>query len=786
MSKTAKIALATGGTVVFLLVSLSILVKMVVTPEKIRENLLPYVEASLQRKVDVGDIDIGFFSGVSLSDLRVQKKETPDDFVSVKLLALHYKLLPLFKGDLVIDQILLEDPRIEIVRTAADEFNFSDLLPSREQSQGAGSGGAAAQRSSAFDLLVNQIVISGGELHFVDRSQRSRSPDRYSFEQISFEASRITLDGPFPIEFSAMLNGSQIAAAGFYDIAKQAADIDLQLSALDLVQFEPYYRQVLPGKLASVAVSLNLEAQVKGDAIDSKGKLLFEKLDLALTDFPELALQQAKLEVDYAINYQFSQKRLALSTLLVQLNDTAIGAEGTVDLAGQEPRLALAVLFNRLDLRSLVDSLPEGVSKDLRRYRLAGVVDGRGDFSGSPREGVKLLKSAAIELTDVAASIETLRAAVTGQIRLDGQSLEAKQLQLDLGGQAAQLDFRAENMFGSLIRGDFKLAAKQFDLNPFLPEEKRPVGVGSEGTQQERKKTLAEDVGPFDLPLDIQGTLRVGKLLYRKLALDNVAADMILKDNHLRIEPLRSGVAGGEVILNSDVNLGVKGLSYQGQMIFDQSNLASLLAGVVPQAQQSVSGLLRWQNDFSGRGVVLDDLLKALQIKGFLQVSQGQVSGSPLLEQLALFLDLPDLKVLSFDALESRYDLRNGLAKLSGQLNSSKVKLNPVGTIGVDGGLDIKLDARLAPELVERLGVKTGLKQSLSDDSGWGILPLTIRGSLTSPKIGFDAEALQRQATEQVKREVTKRLLDKVAPADQEQVPVKQLLEGTLKRLFGN
>jgi AsmA protein len=197
--------------------------------------------------------------------------------------------------------------------------------------------------------------------------------------------------------------------------------------------------------------------------------------------------------------------------------------------------------------------------------------------------------------------------------------------------------------------------------------------------------------------------------------------------------------------------------------------------------------LLQWQNNFSGRGTIPDNLLRSLQVNGLLQLQQGQIAGSPLMEQLAVFLGIPDLKILSFEALESRYDLRDGLAKLSGQLNSSKARLTPEGTVGVDGALNLKLDARLAPELMQKIGVKTGLKQAVSDKDGWGMLPLAIKGTLNSPKIAFDAAALQKQAAQKVKEEATKKLLEKLAPeGDPAQEPVKQLLEGTLNKLFGN
>jgi AsmA protein len=784
MSKTAKIAMAIGITIVFLLVTLSIIIKVVITPEKIRENLLPFAERALQRKIDVGNIDIGIFTGVSLVDLRVQNRSTADDFVTVKALSLQYKLLPLLTGNLVIDQILLDQPRIEVVRNEDGTFNFSDLLG------GAGSSGQASQDSQSssgpavFDLLVNEISIQGGELFFVDRSQNANTPYRYTFEQFNFMATEITLDKAFPMELSTLLNGSRIKLSGQYDVGSTTGDLDLELLGFDLVKFAPYYRHMLPGKLGSAELTANLEVQINADNVASRGKVLLDKLDLALNDFPDATLQKVRLGVDYSMQFATKTKQLVLSTLSVNFNDAVVGAEGEIALAGKEPDLALALILNQLDLRTLFEAVPKGLTRDFQKYSLAGKLDGRIELSGPPSHGAKLLKRADLQLSEVTASIDKMRAGVSGQVNFANQKAESRNLVLNIAEQKMDIQFSADDLLSDLIKGEFLISAKQLDLNRILPTE---TG-GAEPTKAvQRQPSLADEIGPFDLPLAMKGQLRVGKLLYKQLELGNVQADMLLEDNHLKINNLRSGIAGGELSAVTDINLGVKGLQYSGQMKLDQSNMLDLVAGVLPGLKQNVSGVLQWQNNFSGRGTVPDNLLRSLQLKGLLQLQRGQISGSPLLEQLAVFLGVPDLKILSFEALQSQYDLRNGLASLSGQLDSSKAKLKPQGTVGVDGALDLKLDARLSPDLMQRIGVKTGLKNTLSDKDGWGVLPLVIKGSVTSPKIAFDAEALQRQAASKAKEEVTKRLLDKVAPGGgQEQEPVKQLLEGTLNRLFGN
>ncbi|MCK4691796.1 MAG: AsmA family protein [Desulfuromonadales bacterium] len=793
MSTFAKFAVALVGILLLLLISLIVLIKVVVTPEKVRETLLPFAEETLQRKIEVGDIEIGLLSGISLKDLKVMHKDQAAEFVSIKSLALHYRLLALLSGSLVVDQILLEQPRIVVIRNQDGQFNFSDLIAGdAEKTQQVSEKKAQTNSAeSVLDLLIKEVTVAGGEIIFVDRLQSAKSPYRYELKKLNFNARKITLNDAFPIDFSAELNGSQIKVAGHYDIAKQRGDLDIMLTVLDLVKFAPYYRQELPGKLGSALLSLDTDLQFQAQQLSATGKLQLNNLDLLLNDFPEAALREAKLAVDYAISFDMEQKVLDLSTLLVNFNEIKLGTEGSVNLAGKEPQLVLALLLDKLDLRTLVQGLPAGLTKDLRPYSLAGQLDGRVELSGQPSHGPKLLRSAKLNLFDVQASVDSLRTGISGELNYADQQVTAEKMLLTLAGQQAQLSFKATNLLGDIIRGHFQITADTLDVNRLLPagtqEAKSANGEKSTLPQVERKKTLADEIGPFNIPAEMTGSLQVNKLLYKKLNLEQVRADLELKNNHLKINELRSGVGGGEFRAMADIDLGVKGLSYQGQMTLDQSNLVSLVSGLIPQAKQSVSGLLQWQNNFSGRGTLPDNLLQNLQLKGVMQVQQGEISGSPLLEQLSVFLGSSDLKVLSFQSLESRYDLRDGLARLTGSLDGSKAKLKPEGTIGVDGALNMSLNARLAPELMQKLGARDELKQAMTDKDGWGIFPLKISGSLTRPKIGFDSKALQKQATRKIKEEAAKRLLKEIVPKDEgAAAPIKQLLNGALNRLFGN
>ncbi|MDX2495809.1 MAG: AsmA family protein [Desulfuromusa sp.] len=793
MSTPVKIIIFMVGMLLILAVALTVVIKTQVTPEKVRETLLPLAEKSLHRNVDFGEIKIGLFSGISVADLQVMQKKGDEEFFSVKAVELHYQFLPLLTGKVVVDQILLDQPKISVTRLPEGQFNFSDLLPESTGDKSAtvvANDKESTSLPKAFNLLVKEVDIKGGELQYVDKFINARSPFRYALEQLNFKARQITFDKAFPIDLSAVINDSNIDISGHYDLSRQAGDLIVHLAPLNLVQFAPYYRSAIPGKLGSAQLALNLEVDIEPELISSKGQIDLKDVDLVLDQFPKSGLKGAKLGADYALSFNPQKQLLKISTLLLNFNEINLGAEGEFDLSAAEPYMVLTLLLKQFDLREVMQNLPGELSKDYQKYSFAGLIDGQISLSGKLDSGIGLVNSAQFSLSDVRASSENLRAGISGDITYVDKVLQTENLFLQYGDQQAQLQVKAERATDNIFRGEFALSAETLDLNKILPESndiaKDASGNGTDVPQTERQKSLAEEIGPYDLPIDMAGTLAVNRLIYKKLNIDKVTADLSLKDNYLSIQNLSSQIGAGELKGSSRIHLGVKGFTYNGQMALSQPNVTTLVSGLFPESQQSVSGQLQWQNNFSGRGTLPDNLLQALKLKGDFKLQQGIAKGFPLLEQLAGFFGSPELKVLSFQSLTGQYNLQDGLTHINAHLDSSKAKLTPTGTINVDGRLNLHLDARFAPEILDKLGVSKSLKETVSDQNGWGKLPLQIQGTFAQPKIGYDSKALQNQAVNKAKEKASQELLEKIAPgAGEEAEPIRKMLDNTLNKLFG-
>ena len=792
MSKTVKVLALVAGLLIVAVVALIILVQTQLTPALLRQSLLPVLEEKLQRDVDFGAVEIGLLSGVSIADLKVSERDSGAGFVEVGEVRLSYRLWALLQGKIEINQVALKRPRIEVAREADGRFNFSDLIGE--------SPGAASQAENAakvqggapelpFNLLVKEVSISDGALQFIDRYRDARSPYRYQLDNFNLKATEITLEDSFPFELALALNGSKLDVSGHYSIADGVGDCLVHLAGLDLVQLAPYYRDMLPFKLGAGQLSTNIAVEFKPDQVSTSGRIGLEQLDLTAIDYPDIRFSQAKFETDYALTYDLNGETVEISKLDVAFNGIKTGLQGNFNLGGAEPLLKVVLSLNQLDLRTVMQNVPEPLIHEYLNYSLAGMINGRLEIAGKPSSGAQLLRSARIELGDVQVSAQNIRGGISGQIDYADQKLVADNLVLNYGGNEVNLKLTASDLLGKRPQGNFTLTATEIDLNRLTATAGDASAAPREaGEEPVAGSEPAEEIGPIDVPLDLTGRVAIDRVLYKKVTLKNLTADVSLKQNKLKISNIKTETPGSGVLqAESLVDLNVPGLAYQGSTSLSQPDFAALMNGLLPTTDQAASGRFEWKNSFSGRGTLPDALLKALQLDGNYQLQEGKIDGGGLLTALAGFLGYPELKTIAYDTFAGDYVMRDGQLQVDSALDGSTIKMFPKGTVGINGDLNLALETRLAPELVAKLGRSDLVTQTLTDAQGWGILPLKIKGTLKSPSIGLDSTLLKQRLADKAKEKVAEKILERVGGSSSDsQEPTKQLLDGALKKLFGN
>ena len=245
MKKLLKILAVLAVIVAVLVMISSLLLHVLLPPEKAKALVLKQLTTHLKREVRIGEVSVGVVSGLSVSDLKVS--EAPNfskgTFVSSDQFTVKVALLPLLFRKVVVDQLILRHPVINVVRSPDGKtFNFSDLTSPAQapsplvgegrpgtdspikpgqplQAVGRGRDGGKAVKANppppssptrgeevpskntepSLSLLVSHAEISKGVIHFVDHSPAKQSAD---IDPLNLKLKNVSLISPFTIQCS--------------------------------------------------------------------------------------------------------------------------------------------------------------------------------------------------------------------------------------------------------------------------------------------------------------------------------------------------------------------------------------------------------------------------------------------------------------------------------------------------------------------------------------------------------------------------------------------------------
>jgi AsmA protein len=682
------------------------------------------------------------------------------------------------------------------------QFNFSDLTDTGAKPVDESSGSRESSAGNPISLLVSQVLVQDGELIFFDHVLNDKAPYRYEISALQIAAKGVSLAGEVPLSVHCQLNGSPFSMDGHINLSPLGGDFQIELQNLDIVPFKPYFQDSLPGKLGGL--KLGIKAKVSGTPaeIALKGTLALDGLDLALDAMPETSLKNTRLTADYDLLVDPSRQRLDLRQLGLDYNGIKVNTKGVVSAVNNKPVLELVLTVPKLQLSKALDALPQEMIGDVRALDPTGSIAAEASLAGQVKDLAGLLKTATIDLEDIQVTAGAQRPAFSGRLRLNGDRVASEALQLRLGDNKADIALNAQRIFSRpvIVRAD--ITSERFLLEPLL--------LGSAGsavaTDQSRNTTknisTTDEIGPFDLPLNATGTIKVAETIWKGLAIKDFLTQYELRDNVLSLTRVDGKVAGGAFSNTARVDLGRKGLTYSANIGLKAIQADPLLTAFVPKAAGTLLGAMDLVLVVDGHGTQWQTLSRNLSGKGNMLVADGRLISPELVKGFSTFVQLPELNDIQFSNFSGQFKIVDGKVTIDSQMLSDALKLFPKGTVGLDGSLNLGLDTRLSPELSKKIDRKGGVMGYLADSEGWSRLPLLLKGTFASPSFGLDPKGVQEQATKALSGELG-RQIDKLfkkpepaAPAAGQQQPgaepqstedpARKLLEDSLHKLFGN
>ncbi|MGH7574037.1 MAG: AsmA-like C-terminal region-containing protein, partial [Longimicrobiales bacterium] len=565
-------------------------------------------EAMLERDVEVERFRIRLLPrpSVSLEGLTVAGPDSAA-FASVRRIDLRPKLLPLLRRNVVIDEVVLDRPRL-VVEVAADG---TTNLPALAETGGADAGDGAAGDA---ELSIDRFQVKDGLIGYVDEANgtvvRLEGVDqelRLDGSITSGELSRVALEGILSIAgVDANLPGLAFPLRDIALRVEHRIDLDRGADRLELETLNVTVQEVALNVAGSVQAlsdpatrSVTLTASTGSFDV---ARLIASLPPALLGDSGERPIDAAggRASVDVAVSGRVGEGAMPVVDGTLRLDDVALAYEGSgsvvTGLKGQVAFSMDSVATDGVTGRLLGEPLEAAFNiHDFAKPR--GRVELRTSLAldeaqrlGLLPEGTRGAGDVALDVTAAGPMTEPAGLRLEGSIGLAGVTLETPALDVPLRVETGRLELRGRELAGSQLSarlgesdvtldleaadwlpfalGDsttvpaitFAAVSRLFDADEVLGPSDAPysynqlffaqlTGADVDGLTPAQ---AAEAIGlgmPRLPPMRLDGRVRVAKFVHGGSAFDEVDIAVAARDGELEVRAASFRMMGGGVHL---------------------------------------------------------------------------------------------------------------------------------------------------------------------------------------------------------------------------------------------
>lgn len=720
------------------LITLFVLARLVITPERIKTVFVPVVERYFHCDINLESVDVSLFSGVSLSNLELLNNVDGAMILAADKVVLRYQILPLFVQRIVIDEIRLEHPRVNVERYPGGSINLYDFFTQKRTAEEHAS--FADDLPSDMNILISHLYIQRGEVLFKDYSFGS-APHRYKLTDFDLHLTNFSLNNDFSFELWGKINDAPVDAEGTVNLNQQRYDLDFVIDHLEMVPFQPYYRSEINGRIDDLILSMDARLNIDRNSLASTGDLQLRQLDYSSATYSDLSIQAKEVDLEFDVLFS-QQQKMTIKKLHLDYDGMQANIDGDLAIVEETPDIDLHVTIPKLSLRKSHALLPRDFATSFSGYDIAGDVNLDLVLRGHSFDFKKIIQQSTITLDSVQASIDNLRPSITGTIKTSGDTFVADDLSLVLGDNTLHLNLVSNDIWALRPMIEVEVGAETFDFNTTTTRLRSDFGEAGNRTE-DFTLTSRELTEPsaVKLPFDVVGALSIDSVKVGNIDYSTLKSQFSLRNNIFQYDSLSCAVADGTLDSSGHVDLTQQGYAYGGHVTGRGLQLEGLSKAFDTSMMGSVSGVLAVSVDYSGAGTQKLRVQQNLSGSGTFEIENGDMSGTALMDELSVFFGLSEFQIFRFSEGRGTFKLKTGgQIHYDAQFLGSRSRIHPKGTWQYRGALAAQVAVYLSPELAAELGSNPQLIPYLQERDGWSLVPLSVTGSLDAPHVNINIE----------------------------------------------
>ncbi|AJP59562.2 hypothetical protein UC34_08440 [Pandoraea vervacti] len=232
-------------------------------PAVLKHYAVDKLSAYLERPVSVGDVSFNPYTlRLDLHKVHIGDKAPGQPFVDIGEVRVNASWSSLFRLAPVIGELYVDTPVVNIVRTAPQRFNFSDIIDR------ATSGPPSPEPSKPARFALNNVQIKNGTIRIDDAYQDEKHVVDNLQVGVPFIAN-LPADTDIFVQplLQASIDGAPLHISGqtkpFADSLEST--IDIKIDRLDVPQYLGYSPMTVPAQIKSAALSTDLKLRFTRD-----------------------------------------------------------------------------------------------------------------------------------------------------------------------------------------------------------------------------------------------------------------------------------------------------------------------------------------------------------------------------------------------------------------------------------------------------------------------------------------------------------------------------------------
>jgi len=358
MKKTKKIIII-ALCVILPLLACVIAAPFVINLNNYKGKIVNIAKSNLGRDMDFDNIEISVFSGLGAEIRGLRIAENPEfgkgDFVNLERLLIKVKLFPLLKKQVQVSELVLEKPRIQLIKNQKGEFNFKDIAgsqatsPAKPENKGEKTGEKEQKggASPLAGLLVSAFTLNQGQIVFIDESSPQGATNT-TIDMLDLKFTDISLNNPINTFIACRLpggtkqnltiKGSLGPLGDTLDTKRFSTNVTLSLHEFNLgdcKRFIPAGMSITPVN-GTVALDVSLKGNMS-TGINVEGDIQCDDLTLAGADGVNI-LDKTSLTLREKISFAQEKGALDIHQMDVKLNENVISMSGRVEGLSTKPQ----------------------------------------------------------------------------------------------------------------------------------------------------------------------------------------------------------------------------------------------------------------------------------------------------------------------------------------------------------------------------------------------------------------------------------------------------------------